>query len=134
MMLYEALVDRAGPESVQTGWAATGFTNESDAAVLHLRSRDGRTRSVSGDLLIGADGIHSAIRQQMVPNQGEPAWGGAVLWRGTTKAKPYLIGASMVMIGYSGLRFVSYPISKPDPHGRSRPHRPVDPRAGLTHR
>lgn len=39
---------------------------------------------------------------------------GAVLWRGTTRAKPFLSGASMVMIGYSGLRFVSYPISKPD--------------------
>ena len=30
-------------------------------------------------------------------------------------AKPFLSGASMVMIGYDGLRFVSYPISQPDP-------------------
>lgn len=115
LMLYESLVERAGPSCVETGWTATGFDNEPDAAVLHLRSRDRRTRTVRGDLLIGADGIHSAVRAQMYPKQGEPSWGGAVLWRGTTRSVPFLTGASMVMIGYSGLRFVSYPISKPDP-------------------
>ena len=64
---------------------------------------------------MGADGIHSVIRAQMNPAEGPPVWGGAVLWRGTTLARPYKSGASMVMIGHSGLRFVSYPISRPEP-------------------
>lgn len=115
MMLYNELLTRVGPDYVETGWSATGFENESDRAVLHLSSRDGQTRTVTGDLLIGADGIHSAIRRQMEPDEGEPVWGGAVLWRGTTQAVPFKTGASMVMIGHSGLRFVSYPISEPDP-------------------
>lgn len=42
-------------------------------------------------------------------------WAGAVLWRGTTRAKPFKTGASMVMVGHSRCRFVSYPISKIDP-------------------
>lgn len=115
MMLYEEVLKRAGPQSVVTGWSATGFDNDGDEAVLHLRAADGRTRSERGSLLVGADGIHSAIRRQMVPDEGEPIWGGAVLWRATTQAKPYKSGASMVMIGHDGLRFVSYPISRPDP-------------------
>ena len=115
MMLYEELVHRAGPDCVQTGWAAMGFENDRDQAVLYLRSRNGETRTERGSLLVGADGIHSALRRQMAPDEGGPIWAGAMLWRGTTRAMPFLSGASMAMIGHSGLRFVSYPISKPDP-------------------
>lgn len=115
MMLYRALLDRAGPDCIETGWTATGFSNEGAQTVLHLRNADGETRSERGALLVGADGIHSAIRRQIAPDEGEPVWGGSVLWRGTTWATPFKTGASMVMIGYDGFRFVSYPISKPDP-------------------
>lgn len=115
MMLYHEVLERAGEDSVETGWAVTGFDNDGDEAVLHLKNGEGETRTERGSVVIGADGIHSTIRKQMNPDEGEPVWGGAVLWRGTTTAKPYLSGASMVMIGYDGLRFVSYPISQPDP-------------------
>ncbi len=115
MMLYDELLRRAGPDSVLTGWSATGFDNTRGKAVLNLRSAQGETRTETGTVLVGADGIHSALRKQMNPKEGEPLWGGAVLWRGTTRAVPFLSGASMVMIGYDGLRFVSYPISHPDP-------------------
>ncbi len=115
MMLYDEVLKRTGPNRVETGWAATGFDNQNGQAVLHLKNAAGETKSVQGDVLIGADGIHSMIRRQMVPDEGDPIWGGAVLWRGTTQAIPFKSGASMVMIGSDGLRFVSYPISRPDP-------------------
>lgn len=115
MLLHDELMRRAGPECLECGWTATGFGHEDNQALLHLRHRDGQEKTVRGDILIGADGIHSAIRTQMAPNEGEPVWGGAVLWRGTTRAVPFKSGASMVMVGHSGLRFVSYPISVPDP-------------------
>lgn len=115
MMLHDTLIERAGAGSIECGWSATGFGNEGEQAVLHLRHSDGRLRRERGKVLIGADGIHSAIRRQIAPGEGEPRWGGAMLWRGTTRAQPFKTGASMVMIGHSGLRFVSYPISRPDP-------------------
>lgn len=115
MMLYRALIERAGPQSVETGWTATGFDNDGDEAVLHLVSASGEKRSEGGAILIGADGIHSALRAQIAPDEGPPIWAGAVLWRGTTRAKPFKTGASMVMVGHSRCRFVSYPISKTDP-------------------
>jgi len=115
MMLYRELLSRAGESCVETGWRATGFDNADNKAELQLVNHNGDKRLENGDLLIGADGIHSAIRHQMVPDEGDPKWAGDMLWRGTTLGKPYLSGASMVMIGYAGSRFVSYPISKPDP-------------------
>lgn len=115
MMLYETLIRRAGPEAVQTGWRAKGFSTEGDKAVLMLESRTGEAKRVSGSVIIGADGIHSALRAQMQPQEAEPKWSGAILWRGTTLAQPFLSGASMVLIGQPGLRFVAYPISAPAP-------------------
>jgi 2-polyprenyl-6-methoxyphenol hydroxylase-like FAD-dependent oxidoreductase len=115
LMLFDTLVKRAGPDCIETGWRVTGFDNHPDEAVLQLISSAGETREEKGALVIAADGIHSTIRAQMVPDEGPPAWGGNILWRGTTQAKPFMSGASMVMIGYDGLRFVSYPISQADP-------------------
>lgn len=40
------------------------------------------THTELGAVLIGADGLRSAARAQMYPDEGEPVWGGAVLWRG----------------------------------------------------
>jgi len=114
MMLYDALLDRTGPDVIETGWSVVGFSNQDNQAHLHLRIATGETRTETGCLVIGADGIHSTIRAQLVPEEGPPVWGGTMLWRGTTQAKPYKSGASMVMIGHDGLRIVSYPISKPD--------------------
>ncbi|MFZ9405797.1 MAG: flavin-dependent oxidoreductase [Burkholderiaceae bacterium] len=114
MLLLRTLIERAGPDCVECGWRATGFSNDRQSAVLHLKNAEGQARIERGALLIGADGIHSAIRHQMAPQEGEPRWNGAMLWRGTSLAKPFKSGASMVMVGHSGLRFVSYPISRPD--------------------
>ncbi|SDE12854.1 flavin-dependent oxidoreductase [Ruegeria marina] len=113
MMLYRALIDRAGRDCVVTGARAAGFESGPDGAVLVLP--DGK--KVEGRLLVAADGIHSALRAQMYPDEGEPIWNGRVLWRATTRAPDYFGGGAMVMIGHDDLRLVSYPISNPDSDG-----------------
>lgn len=115
MMLYHELIRRAGPDAVETGWSAKRFENTDDGALLHLKSADGETRTEKGALIVAADGIHSTLRKQMMPDEGEPIWGGTILWRGTTQAEPFLTGASMVLIGHNHMRFVSYPITERDP-------------------
>jgi 2-polyprenyl-6-methoxyphenol hydroxylase-like FAD-dependent oxidoreductase len=117
MLLYRKLLERAGAGSVETGWRATGFEDLADGAVAHLRASDGVTRTVRGSVVIGADGIHSALRAQMEPDEGPPIWAGAILWRGTTQARPFRTGASMVLIGHATQRLVAYPISPPDSDG-----------------
>ena len=51
----------------------------------------------------------------MHPTQPPIHWGGAVMWRGTTWAKPIRTGASFVGLGTHRQRMVFYPISHPDP-------------------
>lgn len=115
MMLYRAVVDRIGPDVVETGWRVEAFETSSDETRVVLRSRNGEERTEFGRLLIAADGVHSAVRAQMVPDEGPAIWNGAVLWRGTTRSAPFLSGASMVLIGHQTQRVVTYPVSEPDP-------------------
>lgn len=116
MLLHDRLVERAGPDAVQLGSRVSGYTNNADGSVTaHIERADGTASQASGALLIGADGIHSAIRAQMHPAQPPIHWGGAVMWRGTTWGKPIRSGASFVGLGTHRQRVVFYPISHPDP-------------------
>lgn len=115
MMLYDAVRARLGADCVVNGVSVTGFTQCEDGVDVHLRDAEGRQSTAAATLLVAADGIHSAIRSQMVPNEGAPKWGGAVLWRGTSMATPSLSGATMAMAGHERQKFVTYPISGPDP-------------------
>lgn len=132
--LYQALVERAGAEVVVTNQRVMGFRNTAKGVALQVEGPDGAVE-VTGVLAVAADGIHSAVRAQMQPGEGAPIWGGAILWRGTTQAMPFLSGASMVLAGHDTQRFVAYPISKPDPETGLATinwiaERRVDPSAG----
>ncbi|WP_420407427.1 flavin-dependent oxidoreductase [Hoeflea sp.] len=115
LMLLKAVRQRLGADAVETGWKARGFSHGPNGVLVQLENRAGDTRTEQGSLLVAADGIHSAIRAQLNPGEGPPVWGGAVLWRATSRAKPFLTGASMAMIGHEWQKFVTYPISAADP-------------------
>jgi 2-polyprenyl-6-methoxyphenol hydroxylase-like FAD-dependent oxidoreductase len=114
MMLHDALIEREGADCILTGHGAVGFECRDTACRLRLE-RNGRACTAEGTLLVAADGIHSAIRHQMVPEEGAPLWGGAILWRGVTRMAPFLSGADMILAGHDTQRIVAYPISPPDP-------------------
>jgi 2-polyprenyl-6-methoxyphenol hydroxylase-like FAD-dependent oxidoreductase len=67
-------------------------------------------RTLEADLLIGADGIRSAVRQSADPALGALATNGWMMYRGTTRSGRFLSGSSMVIIGDEHLRVVVYPI------------------------
>jgi 2-polyprenyl-6-methoxyphenol hydroxylase-like FAD-dependent oxidoreductase len=115
MQLYRRFRDMAGAHSIRLGQKAQGYEIDTDGSVtLVLRAGDKDVRE-QGSLLIGADGIHSAIRAQMHPDQPPIHWGGATMWRGTTLAKPIRTGSSFIGLGTHRQRMVVYPISHPDP-------------------
>ncbi len=116
LMLYDAVCARLGRDAVRLGQRVTGYRQREDGLVeAQIIRSDGTTLTAIGTLLIGADGLHSAIRAQMHPDQPPIQWGGAVMWRGVTMARPVRTGASFVGLGSHRHRLVFYPISHPDP-------------------
>ena len=114
LILLAAARERLGAHNVLTGYHLNGW--EETATGVRARFTDKRTGhrhpDEEGSLLIGADGIHSVVRGTLYPNEGPPIWNGAILWRGTTRAAPYLTGRSMIMAGHEFQKFVAYPISR----------------------
>lgn len=64
-----------------------------------------------GSVAIGADGIHSVLRKQLYPTEGDPKYTGYNMWRGVTRWPPILNGASMTRVGWlKNGKMVLYPI------------------------
>lgn len=122
MLLYETAVQRLGAGRIHTGQVLESVLRTGSGlmdapgqpAVFTLRSRaDGTLSEHSADVLVGADGIHSAVRRSFYPSGDLPRFSRRLLWRGVTEAAPYLDGRTMFMAGHQDQKFVCYPISEP---------------------
>jgi len=78
--LHRILLEAAG-HRVELGFDVTGYEERPDG--VRLRAGDGR--SVEGAVLVGADGLRSVVRGQLLGEQ-PPAYSGYTSWRGVTEA------------------------------------------------
>src|SRR5262249_37692767 len=115
MVLLDAVQRRMGRDAVRTGLTLERFKQMGDRVCLWLRDRRHFCQvAASADILVGADGIHSATRAQLHPGEGPPIWNGVHTWRAVSKATPFLSGRTMIMAGSNrNAKFVAYPISGP---------------------
>ncbi|WP_423193832.1 flavin-dependent oxidoreductase [Cupriavidus sp. H18C2] len=125
MLLYETARQRLGADRLHTGHALESIEHtggQGEPARFTLRRRhDQALVAAQADVLVGADGIHSAVRRHFYPTGDAPRFSRRLLWRATTDAAPYLDGRSMFMAGFQDQKFVAYPISEPlRAQGRSR--------------
>jgi 2-polyprenyl-6-methoxyphenol hydroxylase-like FAD-dependent oxidoreductase len=114
-LLLDAVKEAIGAERVLCDHRFIGCEqSETGGVAAHFaRSRNGEERvSVQGDALIGADGLHSAVRKLFYPREGSPQFSGQMLWRGAVETEPFLGGDVMVMIGTNDLKAVVYPIGR----------------------
>jgi 2-polyprenyl-6-methoxyphenol hydroxylase-like FAD-dependent oxidoreductase len=118
--LLEAVEARIGADRVIRDRRLTSFAQSADRVDLQFTSSSGGSHAASADLMIAADGMHSAARAQLYPGEGKPLYSGRTLWRATSLAKPYLTGATMIMAGYQDQKFVCYPIEPVRPDGLQR--------------
>jgi 2-polyprenyl-6-methoxyphenol hydroxylase-like FAD-dependent oxidoreductase len=113
MILFNAAKAMLGADRIRFGRRIARFAQHHGKVTAHFVDRDGMpAENVVADLLIGADGIHSAVRAQFYPDEGPPKWQGILMWRGVSVGKPFLSGATMVQAGHHTQKFVCYPISK----------------------
>ena len=110
-LLHQAVLDRLGPDSIRTGCRLSGFAERGDRIVARFDLRDGgKSIEVEGDALVGADGVHSRVRDTFYPSEGPPIWTGTMLWRGAAEWPVYGDGRTMVISGGMAAKFVFYPI------------------------
>ena len=75
--LLDVLLAPLPERIIHLGAACTGIENRDGAAVAHFA--DGR--SVEADIVVGADGIHSAVRDSLF-GEAAPRFTGCICWRG----------------------------------------------------
>jgi 5-methylphenazine-1-carboxylate 1-monooxygenase len=113
MVLLEAFRARAGADRLMTNCHCVGVAQDDTGIAATFSDGPGGANrfTVRGRAAIACDGINSAVRKQFFPGEGEPRYSGVNMWRGVTRWKPILSGASMVRAGWlSHGKMVIYPI------------------------
>ena len=99
-VIHRAVEERLGPDAIHTGCRLGSFTQDEGGVTAYFFDRTGgHSLTARGDILIGADGILSKVRQTLFPEEGPPCWKGLMLWRGATDWPVFLTGRSMVIAG-----------------------------------
>ena len=105
-VLRGAVIERLGTEALHLGRRLVRIGGTDETPVAEFDDGD-----VDADLIVAADGIHSAARAQRYPDEGSFLWNGSLLWRGIAELEPVLDGRSMIWAGHPEQKFVGYPIA-----------------------
>lgn len=118
-VIQRAVEERLGPDAIRTGRRLGAFAADEGGVSASFFDRAGRhVETARGDVLIGADGIHSHLRASLFPGEGPPAWNGIMLWRGAAEWPAFLTGRSMIIAGGMRAKVVVYPIAEGSRPGR----------------
>jgi 2-polyprenyl-6-methoxyphenol hydroxylase-like FAD-dependent oxidoreductase len=113
--VYRAMRDAFPPERYHRGRGVARFV-QSDSSVTAQLS-DGST--AEGDLLVGADGLRSTIRQQCLPDLA-PLYAGYIAWRALIPEAAFAADIHRELFGYMtfvlppGEQCLGYPVAGPD--------------------
>ena len=119
-VLLEAFTARAGVDRVVTGWRCMRVDPETGVAHFEDPGSGEVLEPQRGTVVVSCEGIHSTLRKQLYPKEGPPKYAGINMWRGVTRWKPILSGATMARIGWHHpAKLLLYPIrNKIDAEGR----------------
>jgi len=111
-VLLKAVRDRLGQDAVVTGHRCVGVEQDGDGATAYFTGPQGQDLPPArARIVVGCDGIKSAVRRQFLPDEGEPVYAGITIWRGVTPFKPFLSGADTIRAGWMSVgKLMVYPI------------------------
>jgi len=111
--IYQAVRARLGESRIHLGCRLGAFGQDEGGVSAYFFGRDGCHRHTArGDVLIGADGIHSTVRAMLFKDEGPVRWNGIMLWRGAIDWPQFLTGRSMIVAGGMQSKLVLYPIAE----------------------
>ncbi len=106
-VLLDAVRARLGRDAVQLGHRGTRVEQDAAGVTIHFDTAPPWT----GKVAVGCDGIHSALRLQLYPDQGLPKYSGVNMWRGVVPWPAFLGGDTMVSTGWMTVgKTVIYPV------------------------
>ncbi len=113
-VLVNAVRERLGAEAIALGHRCVGISQDATSVTVEFIDSTGqRLPSVTSDIAIGCDGIHSVVRGILHPDEGQVRSHGSTQYRGVTMWRPFLTGASMAYVGTKETgKLVVYPIRK----------------------
>lgn len=130
LLLLDAVRERLGHDKVHPGLSFESLEQDANGVRARFRQRStGDVQTVQCDVLIGADGIHSAVRKNFYPENDSFRFSGRILWRAVTYTEPFLDGRTMFMAGHQDQKFVAYPLAD---DGRHPGRTPINWIAELT--
>jgi 5-methylphenazine-1-carboxylate 1-monooxygenase len=119
-LLLDAVRERLGNDNFRNGLRLARFKQDSGRVVATFVDSLSRTIFTDeADILVGADGIHSKVRRELYPSEGEPRFARQLLWRAAVEGEPFLDGRTIVIAGHFDRRIIAYPIAQGD--GTSKP-------------
>ncbi len=111
-VLWRAAEAALPPGSLVTGQRLSGFTQDEAGVTARFATVEGGCAQARGDALVGADGIHSALRALLHPRDGGIRWQGVQMWRGAVDWPAFEGGDVMFIAGDTVAKLVFYPIAE----------------------
>lgn len=95
--LYRELRAALPADVVVTGTVVDRVEQDATGAAVHYRTDNG-PGTLRGDVVVGADGLHSVTRRRIWPEAAAPQFAGVTAWRGVTGA-PFALDAQSQTLG-----------------------------------
>jgi 2-polyprenyl-6-methoxyphenol hydroxylase-like FAD-dependent oxidoreductase len=107
-VMWRAAAERLPAGSLHTGKRLAGFAQDAQG----VTARFAAGTEARGSILVGADGIHSALRAALHPDDGGVKWNGIQMWRGCTDWPEFEGGDVMIVAGDMKEKLVLYPVGQ----------------------
>ncbi len=79
MLLLDTVRERLGADAVTCGARVRSVRSDDEGATV-IWGDDDQPRQTRADVVVAADGIHSAVRAERRPDEGSPIWNGSAIW------------------------------------------------------